>query len=103
MQEIQTGGIMITTTEGTQLKTTTTIYWLQQLVDEPTNIRKNSSSCIDLIFTNQSNVIVSRRTHLSLHEIVNTKLPLLRSGLELNDRSWTRIQNHLVRKRTLNH
>ena len=58
----------ITTTEGIQLETTTTIYGLQQLVDEPTRIRKNSSSCIDLIFINQPNLIVNRRTHPSLHE-----------------------------------
>ena len=29
----------ITTTEGIQLETTTTIYGLQQLIDEPTHIR----------------------------------------------------------------
>ena len=34
----------ITTTEGIQLETTTTNYGLQQLIDEPTHIRKNSSS-----------------------------------------------------------
>ena len=58
----------ITTTEGIQLETTTTIYGLQQLIDEPTHIHKNSSSCIDLIFTNQPNLIVNRGTHPSLHE-----------------------------------
>ena len=58
----------ITTTEGIQLETTATIYGLQQLIDEPTHIRKNSSSCIDLIFTNQPNLIVNRGTHPSLHE-----------------------------------
>ena len=36
----------ITTNEGIQLETSTTIYGLQQLVDEPTHIRKNSYSCI---------------------------------------------------------
>ena len=58
----------ITTTEGIQLETTTTIYGLQQLIDEPTHILKNSSSCIDLIFTNQPNLIVVRGTHPSFHE-----------------------------------
>ena len=56
------------TTEGIQVETTTTIYGFQQSVDEPTHIRKNSSSCIDLIFTNQPNLIVNRGTHTSLHE-----------------------------------
>ena len=58
----------ITTTEGIQLETTTTIYGLQQLIDKPTHILKNSSSCIDLIFTNQPNLIVVRGTHPSFHE-----------------------------------
>ena len=37
----------ITTIVGIQLEATTTIYGLQQLIDEPTHIRKDSSSCID--------------------------------------------------------
>ena len=49
----------ITTTEGTQLESNTTIYVLQKLIDEPTHIRKSSSSCVDLIFTNQPNLIVT--------------------------------------------
>ena len=69
MQEIQSGGIMILQQlKEFNLETTTTIYGLQQLIDEPTHIRKNSSSCIDLIFTNQPNLIVNRGTHPSLHE-----------------------------------
>ena len=55
------------TTEGIQLENTTTIHGPQQLIDEPTHIRKSSSSCIDLIFTNQPN-IVNRGTYPSLHE-----------------------------------
>ena len=58
----------ITTTEGTQLETTTTIYGAQQLVHEPARIRKNSFSCTDLIFINQPNLIVNRGTYPSLHE-----------------------------------
>ena len=58
----------ITATEGIQLETTTTIYGILQLMDVPTHIRKNSSSCTDLIFTNQPNLIFNRGTHPSLHE-----------------------------------
>ena len=58
----------ITTTEGIQLETTTTIYGLQKLINEPTHTCKNSSSCIDLIFKNQPNLIINRGTHPSLHE-----------------------------------
>ena len=51
-----------------QLETTITIYRLQQLIDEPSHICKNSSSCIDLFFTNQLNLTVNRGAHPSLHE-----------------------------------
>ena len=58
----------ITTTEGTKLETTTTIYGFQQLIDEPTHIRKNSCPCIDLMFSNQPNFIVNRGLNPFPHE-----------------------------------
>ena len=54
--------------KGTHLETTKTIYKLQQVIYEPTNIGKNCSSCIDLIFTNEPNLLVNRETDSSLHE-----------------------------------
>ena len=55
--------------KGTQIETTKTTYKLQQLIDEPTHICKNCSSCIiDLIFTNEPNLIVNREIDSSLHE-----------------------------------
>ena len=73
----------ITTTEGIQLETTTTIYGLQQLIDEPTHIHKNSSSCIDLIFTNQPNLIVNRGTHPSLHENCQHQITFAKARLKV--------------------
>ena len=73
----------ITTTEGIQLETTTTIYGLQQLIDEPTHIHKNSSSCIDLIFTNQPNLIVNRGTHPSLHENCQHQITFAKATLRV--------------------
>ena len=73
----------ITTTEGTQLETTTTIYGLQQLIDEPTHIRKNSSSCIDMIFANQPNLIVNRGTHPSLHENCQRQITFAKARLRV--------------------
>ena len=73
----------ITTTEGVQLETTTTIYGLQQLIDEPTHIRKNSSSCIDLIFANQPNLIVIKRTHPSLHENCQRQITFAKATLRV--------------------
>ena len=38
-----------------------------QLIDQPTHIQTNSSSCIDIIFTNQPNLSVNSAVHSSLH------------------------------------
>ena len=40
---------------------------LYQVINEPTNILENSSSCIDLIFTSQPNLITESGVHPSLH------------------------------------
>ena len=73
----------ITTTEGIQLETTTTIYGFQKLIDEPTHIRKNSSSCIDPIFTNQPNLIINRRSHPSLHENCQHQITFAKTRLRI--------------------
>ena len=44
-----------------------TTYGFQQSIPEPTPILKNSSSCIDLIFTDQPNLVTNSGTHPSLH------------------------------------
>ena len=41
--------------------------WFAQLISNPTHILPNSSSCIDLIFTDQTNLEVDTGVHLSLH------------------------------------
>ena len=38
-----------------------------QLINEPTHIQTNNSSCTDLIFTDQSMVSVNSGVHTSLH------------------------------------
>ena len=47
------------TPEGMQLDTLTSSYGLQQLVNEPTHILPSSSSCTDLIFTDQPSLVVT--------------------------------------------
>ena len=42
----------LSTSEGTQVDSLTTFYGLSQIIPDPTHILPNSSSCIDLIFTN---------------------------------------------------
>ena len=57
----------ITSNEGTQLESLTIPYGLHQLISDPTHLLPNSSSCIDLIFTDQPNLVVDSGVHPSLH------------------------------------
>ena len=43
----------------------TSHYGLKQIINEPTHIRNNSSSCIDLVFTSQPNLIMESGVHSS--------------------------------------
>ena len=50
-----------------QLDALTSSYVLQQLVNEPTHILLNSSSCADMIFTDQPCLVVNSGMHPSPH------------------------------------
>ena len=68
--------------EGVQIDSVTSTHGLEQLISEPTHILSNSSSFIDLIFTNQPNLVVDSGTHPSLHpnchhQIIHCKINLL--------------------------
>ena len=56
------------TTEGSKLFSLTCANGFSQLINEPTHIQTNSSSCIDLVFTNQPNLSVNSGVHSSLHQ-----------------------------------
>ena len=53
--------------KGLKIDTITSQFGLQQLINEPTHLTANSSSCIDLIFTSQPNLAVESGVHSSLH------------------------------------
>ena len=68
-----------TTPEGPQLDSITSLYGMEQLISEPNHIMQQSSSCIDLIFTNQPNTVmgsgVNSFLHLKCHhQIIYSKL-----------------------------
>ena len=54
--------------EGTKLFSLTSSCGFQQTINEPTHLLKNSSSCIDLIFTDQPYLVIDSGVHSSLHE-----------------------------------
>ena len=53
--------------EGNAVGTMTKQYELHPFIRESTHILKNSSTCIDLIFTSQPNLIIESGVHPSLH------------------------------------
>ena len=52
--------------QGLDLDELTFHHGLQQIINSPTHILPNSSSCIDLIFTSQPNLIIDSGLHASL-------------------------------------
>ena len=57
----------ITSIEGSKIDTIANSYGLNQLIQEPTHIINSSSSCIDLIFTSQPNLVMESGIHSLLH------------------------------------
>ena len=69
------------TAEGVQLDYLTLLHGMKQVITEPTHILENSFSCIDLIFSNQPNLITDSGVHPTLHskchhQIIYSKLNL---------------------------
>ena len=52
-------------------------------MSEPTHIFKNSSSCVDLIFTDQPSLIIDSSTHPSLHPNCHHKMIHCKIDLKL--------------------
>ena len=72
----------INTTEGTNLFSLTSSNGFSQLINEPTHIQINSSSCIDLIFIDQPNLSMNSGVHSSLHP--NCHHQIVHSSFNLN-------------------
>ena len=53
--------------EGLKIDTITSQFGLQLLINEHTHLTANSSSCIDLIFISQPNLVMESGVHSSLH------------------------------------
>ena len=61
--------------EGLKIDTITSQFSLQRVINEPTYLTSNFSSCIDLIFTSQPNLAMESGVHSSLqpncyHEMI---------------------------------
>ena len=72
----------VTSHEGTHVESLTTIHGLQKRISDPNHLLPNSSSCTDLMFTDQPNLAVDSGVHLSFHvkchhQIIHCKFNLM--------------------------
>ena len=54
--------------EGISIENLTSSFGLKQLISEPTHLHPTSSSCIDLIYTNQPNMVMDSGVFLLIHQ-----------------------------------
>ena len=73
----------LSTSEGTHVDSLTTSYGLSQIISDPTHILPNSSSCIDLIFTNQPNLVTESGVHPSLHPKCHHQIAFAKLNLKV--------------------
>ena len=69
------------TLEGDTVNDITKQYGLHQVFREPTHTLDNASSCIDLIFTSQPNLIAELGVHPSLHRNCHHKTVYVKFNL----------------------
>ena len=67
MQGLPTGGVKKSTLQRANLYSLTSLNGFSQSINEPTHIHANSSSCIDLILTDQPNLSINFGVQSSLH------------------------------------
>ena len=72
-----------TTTEGSKIANLTSQYGLKQIINQPTHILNNSSSCIDLLFTSQPNLVMESGVHSSLHSNCHHQITYARFNLKI--------------------
>ena len=73
----------ITSLEGSKVDTIANSYGLNQLIQEPTHILNSSSSCIDLIFTSQPNLVMESGIHSSLHSNCHHQIVFAKFNLSI--------------------
>ena len=71
-----------TSFEGNTIENVTSQPGLHQIINEPTHILPNSSSCIDLIFTSQPNMVIESGIHSSLHSSCHHQIVFAKFNLK---------------------
>ena len=73
----------ITTYEGSKIGSLTTTHGLHQLISQPTHLLPTSSTCIDLIFTDQPNLVVNSGAHPSLQKNCHHQISFCKLNLKI--------------------
>ena len=71
------------TIEGSKIDFLTFQFGLSEIIKEPTQILENSSSCIDLIFTTQTNMVLESGVHHSLHQDCHDQIIFAKFNLKV--------------------
>ena len=74
----------ITTYEGSKIDGVTSQFGLHQIIKEPTHFIGDSSSCIDLIFTTQPNLVMESGVHSSLHANCHHHITFAKFNLKIH-------------------
>ena len=74
----------IATYESSKIDGVTSQFGLQQIIKEATHLIGDSSSCIDLIFTTQPNLVMESRVHSSLHSNCHHHITFAKFNLKIH-------------------
>ena len=74
----------ITNNEGKQIESISSLYGFSKLIWESIHILQNSSSCIDLIFTDQPDLVINSRIKPLLHENCHHQITYAKFNLQIN-------------------
>ena len=69
--------------ERNKIENVTAQFGLQQIIKEPTHVSNTSSSCIDLIFTSQPNLITDSGVQSSLHSNCHHQIVFVKFNLHI--------------------
>ena len=72
------------TSEGSKIEAITSQFGLQQIINEPTHIQGQSVSCINLIFSSQTNLVMILGIHLSLHQNCHHQIIFAKFNLKVH-------------------
>ena len=71
-----------TTTEGAKMEFLASQYRPSQMINEPTHVLENSSSCIDLSFTSKPNFVLDSGIHPSLQQNCHLQIVYVKFNLK---------------------